>query len=63
MKGFIEKNHRNPSKYYDEEKLMHDWVKHNRKVMNKGGVKPERLKKFEELMKLCERYRRVNQYV
>ena len=62
VKGFIEKNHRNPSKYYDEEKIMHDWVKHDRKMMNKGELKLERLKKFEELLGKMEENKRVNQY-
>ena len=35
---FIEKNHRNPSKYYDEEKLMVHFLKRNRKLMNTGEV-------------------------
>ena len=59
---FIRTNHRNLSKYKEDERTLFTWVKHNRKVMNKGELKPERLKRFEELMKLCERYRRVNQY-
>jgi len=27
-----------------------------------GEMKPERADKFKELLALCERYRRVNQY-
>ncbi len=38
VKSFIEMNHRNPSKYYDEEKLMVHFLKRNRKLMNAGGV-------------------------
>lgn len=34
--GIIETNHRNPSKYAPEERNMLNWVKANRKVMNKG---------------------------
>lgn len=34
VKSFIETNHRNPSKYYDEEKLMVHFMKRNRKLMN-----------------------------
>lgn len=37
VKAFIETNHRNPSKYSDEEKLMVHFVKRNRKLMNAGG--------------------------
>lgn len=38
VKTFIETNHRNPSKYYDEEKLMVHFLKRGRKLMNAGGV-------------------------
>ena len=34
---FIENNHRNPSKHRIEEHDMLNWLKANRKVMNKGG--------------------------
>lgn len=33
---FIETNKRNPSKYYDEEKLMVHFLKRGRKLMNAG---------------------------
>ena len=32
--SFMEENHRNPSKHYLEEKLMHNWIHQNRKLMN-----------------------------
>lgn len=59
---FMKKNHRNPSKHYLEEKLMHNWVHHNRKMMNKGEMKPERVKMFKKLLEMGEKYMRVNQY-
>ena len=40
--GFIEANHRNPSKHRVEEHLMLNWVKQQRKLMNAGKLKPER---------------------
>lgn len=63
VKAFIEANHRNPSKYAPEEKLMVHFLKRGRKQMNAGSLKADRLEKFEKLMALCEEYRRVNQYV
>ena len=60
--AFIESNHRNPSKYRIEEHDMLNWVKANRKVMKKGEMRPERMERFRELMEMCERYRRKNQY-
>lgn len=62
VKAFIEEHHRNPSKYYPEEKLMVHFLKRGRKLMNAGELKEERLEKFKELLELVERYKRVNQY-
>lgn len=44
---FIEKNHRNPSKHYDEERNMHTFVKHCKKQLNAGQLKEDRLKDRE----------------
>ena len=63
VKSFIEANHRNPSKYYDEEKLMVHFLKRNRKLMNAGELKPERAELFKELLALVEENKRKNQYV
>ena len=60
--GFLEENHRNPSKYRIEEHDMLNWLKANRKVMNAGKMKPERVEKFRKLLELTEQYRRKNQY-
>ena len=46
VKRFIEENKRNPSKHRIEEHDMLNWVKHNRKLMNAGGMKPEREEKL-----------------
>ena len=60
--GFIETNHRNPSKHRIEEHDMLNWVKANRKALNAGKMKPERVERFKELLALTEQYRRKNQY-
>ena len=62
LKTFIETNKRNPSKHRMEEHDMLNWLKANRKLMNAGKMKPERIKMFEDLLALIERYKRVNQY-
>lgn len=59
---FIEINHRNPSRHRIEEHDMLNWLKANRKVMNAGKMKLERVEKFNELLSLVEQYRRKNQY-
>ena len=63
LKTFIETNKRNPSKHRMEEHDILNWLKANRKLMNAGKMKPERIKMFEELLTLIEQYKRVNQYL
>lgn len=58
----ISSNHRNPSKYNLEEHDMLNWLKANRKKMNAGGLKPERVESFKRLLELGEKYKRVNQW-
>ena len=61
--SFLEEKHRNPSKHRIEEHDMLNWVKANRKKMNAGEMKEERVELFEKLLALTEKYKRVNQYV
>ena len=63
VKDFIEVNKRNPSKHRIEEHDMLNWLKANRKVMNAGSLKPERVEPFKQLLGLIEKYKRLNQYV
>ena len=62
VKSFIEREHRNPSKYYPEEKLMVHFLKRGRKLMNAGEMPEDRVEKFKVLLELCEQYKRKNQY-
>ena len=48
---FLEENHRNPSKHRIEEHDMLNWLKANRKAMNAGKMKPERVEKFKNFWK------------
>ena len=59
---FINTNHRNPSKHRIEEHNMLNWVKQQRKLLNAGTLKPERVERFMELLALMEEYKRVNQW-
>ncbi len=63
VKRFIEENKRNPSKHRIEEHDMLNWVKQQRKLVNAGALKAERVEKFKELLALSERYKRKNQYM
>lgn len=62
VKEFIETNYRNPSKHRIEEHVLLNWVKQQRKLLNAGALKPERLEAFNNLMVLWEENKRVNQY-
>ena len=62
VKRFIETNKRNPSKHRIEEHDMLNWLKANRKVMNAGKMKPERVERFSKLLEMMEQLRRKNQY-
>lgn len=62
VKAFIERERRNPSKYYPEEKLMVHFLKRNRKLINAVELKEPRLSKFKELLALVEEHKRKNQY-
>ena len=44
--GFIETYHRNPSRHRIEGHDMLNWVKANRKALNAGKLKPERVEKL-----------------
>jgi len=61
--SFIETNHRNPSKYVSEEKLMVHFLKRGRKLMNASELKEPRLGMFKELMALSDKYKRKNQWI
>ena len=62
VSGFIEANKRNPSKHRIEEHDYLNWLKANRKALNAGKMKPERVEKFRKLLEMTEQYRRKNQY-
>ena len=61
MIDFIEINHRNPSRHRIEEHDYLNWLKANRKALNAGKMKPERVERFRKLLEITEQYRR-NQY-
>ena len=63
VKTFLESDNRNPSKYYDEEKLMVHFLKRKRKLMNAGELQEPRLGMFKELLVLSEDNKHKNQWV
>lgn len=64
MKAFIESNHRNPSRHSSEERFKYcNGLKHNKKLLNAGEMKEDRVALFEKLLEMGEKYRRINQYL
>ena len=59
---YMDTYHRNPSKHRVEDHLMLNWMKHQRKLMNKGELKPDRVAKFKRLMAKGDKLKRVNQW-
>ena len=49
---FISTNHRNPSKYVGEERNMHRFVKHTKKLMDQGLLKAERIDEFHKTVRV-----------
>lgn len=59
---FMEENHRRPSKFVDEERGIRNWWKHQRKLLNAGELKKERIELFKLLLEFGEKNKHVNQY-
>jgi hypothetical protein len=63
VKAFIETNHRSPSRHNPEERFKYcNWLKHNKKLLNAGEMKEDRVALFKNLLEMGEKYRRKNQY-
>ena len=59
---FIESNHRNPSRHRIEEHDYLNCLEANRKALNTGKMKADRVEKFRKLLEMTEQNRRKNQY-
>ena len=62
MMEFMKTNHRRPSKHRLEEHDMLNWFKATKKRIAKGELSEERLKKFNVLLEVADKYLRLNQY-
>ena len=62
VKEYIESNHRNPSRHYVENRNLLSWVKQQRKLLNAGTLKPDRVEAFKKLLEIWEENKRVNQW-
>ena len=61
--AFMEREGRNPSKHRIEEHDMLNWMKANRKLVNSGKMREDRMKLFEKLVEMGEKVRMINQYL
>ena len=59
---YIKTRNRLPSKHREEDRALVNWIKYNRKQMNKKQLAEERLEALLQLLKQCNAYRRLNQY-
>lgn len=50
--GYLKENHRNPSKYDLNVRRIYIWINHQRKVMNSGRMKSDRVEMFEKLQEI-----------
>ena len=62
VRDYIETNHRNPSRHFVENRNLLSWIKQQRKLMNAGTLKPERMEPFKRLLELIEENKRINQW-
>ena len=51
-----------PSRHRIEEHDMLNWLKANRKALNAGRLKEERVEAFKRLLEMLGQYRRKNQW-
>ena len=62
LMDFMEVNKRRPSKFVDSERGLRNRWKHQQKLLNAGELKPDRIERFNELLKIGEEFKRKNQY-
>jgi len=60
---FIEANKKKPSKYFLEDHKMFYWIKHNKRLMQRGELPTERIERMEALLQQLAQYKRINNYV
>lgn len=59
---YMNENGCRPSKHHTEDMRLFDWYKHNKKLLNQGKLRPERMEKFRLLLIEAKDVQRVNQH-
>jgi len=62
LMAYMKDNHQRPSKYAKSDFQLVNWIKYNRKLINRGELPAERLEKFKLFEAEAERLKRINQY-
>lgn len=60
--NFVTEHHRGPSRHHPEDSRLLNWLKYNRKRLNKGLLTPERKELIIRLRNYIGSFCRVNQY-
>ena len=60
---FVSKNHRGPSRHHIEERKMLNWLKYNRKLLNRDTISDSKKEDILRLKALISSFNRVNQYM
>lgn len=63
VKASIETNHRNPSRHRIEDHLLLNRLKQNRKLLNAGKLKEDRVAKFEKLLERAGVFDRIKKII
>ena len=63
VKEVIETTHRNPSRHFVENRNLLSWIKQQRKLLNAGKLKAERIESFKRLLGIIEENKHINQYI
>lgn len=58
---YMNKFKRRPSKHRVEDHKMLNWIKYNKKLKSRGKMPADREEKFNRLLTLADKYRKVNQ--
>ncbi len=59
---FVTEHQRGPTRHHPEEARLMNWMKYNRKRLNKGLLSPEKKELFIRLRNYISSFCRVNQY-
>lgn len=60
--NFVAEHHRGPTRHHSEEATLLNWMKFNRKKLNRDVLEVQHIEKFKRLMAFIRSFHRVNQF-